>query len=41
MYFILENTLIECMPKTIFKASLGFEKPAKTYFDVPKTITKV
>ena len=37
----IENTLIERMPKTIFKAFLGFEKPAKACFDAPKTITKV
>ena len=38
---ILKNTLIERTTKTIFKASLGFEKPAKACFDAPKTITKV
>ena len=37
---ILKNTLIERTPKTIFKAFLGFEKPAKAG-DAPKTTTKV
>ena len=38
---ICENTLIERMTKTIFKASLGLQKAARTSFDAPKTITKV
>ena len=38
---ILKNNLIERTPKTIFKAFIGFEKPAKACFDAPKTITKV
>ena len=37
----LKNTLIERTKKTIFKAFLGFEKPAKACFNAPKTITKV
>ena len=35
------NTLIERMPKTIFKASYGVEKTAQSLFNTPKTITKV
>ena len=31
-----ENILIECTPKTIFKASFGLKKPPRSSFNTPK-----